>query len=68
MRLEWGDARMGFDALQSYQEGSFATEGVPTQKAQRLGFGLGKRLHGMDRYYFSHGYHNKPSPIKTVRF
>jgi hypothetical protein len=51
--LGWGDARLGFDGLQSIQEGRLATEGVPTQKAQRLGFNIGLKLRSKDSYYRS---------------
>jgi hypothetical protein len=33
--LTWGTARLGFDALQSKQQGTFATEGQTTQMAQK---------------------------------
>ncbi len=39
--LNWGLARLGFDALESYQKGHLATEGTPTQKAQKIGFNIG---------------------------
>ena len=51
--LGWGDARLGFDGLQSIQEGRLATEGVPTQKAQRLDFNIGLKLRSKDSYYRS---------------
>ena len=51
--LGWGDARLGFDGLQSTQEGRLATEGVPTQKAQRLGYNIGLKLRSKDSYYRS---------------
>jgi len=35
--LSWSTARMGFDGLESYQQGKFATEGNTTQFAQRAG-------------------------------
>jgi len=39
--LDWGTARIGFDALESYQQGSLSSEGRATQSAQRLGHSLG---------------------------
>lgn len=35
--LSWETARLGFDGLESYQQGRLATEGMTTQSAQRLG-------------------------------
>jgi hypothetical protein len=43
--LSWGAARAGFDALESYQQGGFATEGQPTQRAQRVGFDAGSAVY-----------------------
>lgn len=42
--LGWGEARAGFDTLQSYQEGKLSTEGKTTQQAQKVGFGLGHKV------------------------
>ncbi|MGY6744903.1 MAG: RHS repeat-associated core domain-containing protein [Cecembia sp.] len=42
--LSWGVARLGFDALQSIQERGIATEGVPTQSAQKVGFSIGSQI------------------------
>jgi hypothetical protein len=42
--LSWGAARLGFDALQSIQERGIATEGVPTQSAQKVGFSIGSQI------------------------
>jgi len=39
--LSWNDARMGFDALQSYQDGKPSTEGQTTQLAEKAGYNLG---------------------------
>uniref|UniRef100_UPI0025E9C706 DUF6443 domain-containing protein n=1 Tax=uncultured Chryseobacterium sp. TaxID=259322 RepID=UPI0025E9C706 len=39
--LAWGVARLGFDGLQSTQEGKFATEGQTTQQAQKVGHNVG---------------------------
>ncbi|WP_330746901.1 DUF6443 domain-containing protein [Chryseobacterium sp. CP-77] len=39
--LTWGTGRLGFDALQSWQQRSFATEGQTTQMAQKVGHSLG---------------------------
>ncbi|MCB4234735.1 hypothetical protein LDL59_05410 [Kaistella anthropi] len=33
--LGWAEARLGFDTLQSYQEGKLSTEGKTTQQAQK---------------------------------
>ena len=41
--LGWGGGRLGFDALESYQKGAFATEGQPTKRAQRIGFEIGTK-------------------------
>ncbi|MFY7815530.1 MAG: RHS repeat-associated core domain-containing protein, partial [Chryseobacterium taeanense] len=42
--LSWGMARLGFDALQSKQEGKLATEGQTTQQAQKVGFNVGRQV------------------------
>jgi len=42
--LSWGMARLGFDALESGQQGGFAAEGQPTQRAEKIGYGVGARL------------------------
>ena len=39
--MSWSDARLGFDALQSKQQGQLATEGQTSQLAERVGFNLG---------------------------
>ena len=39
--LTWGTSRLGFDTLQSKQQGTFATEGQTTQQAQRVGHNVG---------------------------
>lgn len=39
--MGWGASRVAFDALESYQKGGFATEGQPTQRAQRAGHNVG---------------------------
>lgn len=46
--LSWSFSRLGFDTLQSIQEGGFATEGTPTQLAQNIGFRLGQLLNEFD--------------------
>lgn len=51
--LTWGQARVGFDALQSYQEGKPATEGMTTQLAQRIGFHLGAENYANDHPWSS---------------
>ncbi|MCY1518568.1 hypothetical protein D9M68_532890 [compost metagenome] len=42
--LSWGVARLGFDALESKQLSKIAVEGQPSQRAERVGFGVGSRL------------------------
>ncbi|RKR84480.1 hypothetical protein BDD43_4719 [Mucilaginibacter gracilis] len=42
--MSWSDARLGFDALQSKQQGQIATEGQTTQMAERVGYGLGVNM------------------------
>ncbi len=42
--LSWGDARLGFDALQSYQQRDIATEGATSQAAQKIGHQAGLQL------------------------
>jgi RHS repeat-associated protein len=39
--LTWNEARLGFDALQSYQDGKPSIEGPTTQEAQKAGYDLG---------------------------
>jgi RHS repeat-associated protein len=46
--LSWGEARLGFDALQTIQERQISREGTPTQKAQRIGHAIGVRLRKVD--------------------
>ncbi|SIT25258.1 RHS repeat-associated core domain-containing protein [Chryseobacterium ureilyticum] len=41
--LTWGTGRLGFDALQSWQQGGLATEGQTTQQAQKVGHTLGHK-------------------------
>ena len=45
--LSWEIARLGFDALQSKQQGRFATEGQPTQRAERVGYNIGIKLYNV---------------------
>ncbi len=52
--LPWGIARLGFDGLQTYQEGTWrdkqwSTEGEPTQKAQKIGYDIGESLRGREK-------------------
>lgn len=47
--LSWGVARVGFDALESYQQGEFVTEGQPTQRAQRVGFDKGSAVYNQTK-------------------
>lgn len=42
--LSWVNARAGFDALETYQQGSLSTEGQPTKRAERVGFNVGSKL------------------------
>ncbi|KAA0229733.1 hypothetical protein EDS67_10815 [candidate division KSB1 bacterium] len=46
--LSWEQARLGFDALESWQRGRITKEGVPSQKAQKLGYTIGVRLRKVD--------------------
>lgn len=39
--LSWAQARLGFDLLESKQQGKIAVEGQTTQQAQRIGYNLG---------------------------
>jgi len=39
--LSWGEARLGFDALESRQNGRLSIEGAPSQAAENVGFHLG---------------------------
>ena len=39
--LFWGEARLGFDAYQSFKSRRITTEGAATQAAQRIGFSAG---------------------------
>jgi RHS repeat-associated protein len=39
--LDWKTARMGFDLLESYQNGRLSTEAMVTQRAERLGYNVG---------------------------
>lgn len=39
--LTWAQARVGFDGLQSKQDGKFSLEGPTTQFAERAGYNLG---------------------------
>ena len=48
--MSWGVARAGFDGLESYQEGRLATEGQPTQQAQRVGHSAGKRANESSKF------------------
>ena len=40
--LYWIEARLGFDAYQSFKSRRFCSEGAATQAAQRLGFTAGQ--------------------------
>jgi RHS repeat-associated protein len=39
--LTWNEARLGFDGLQSKQDGKLSLEGPTTQEAERAGYNLG---------------------------
>ncbi|RQO80217.1 hypothetical protein DBR40_00950 [Pedobacter sp. KBW01] len=39
--INWKEARLGFDSLQTYQEGKISSEGKPTQLAQKIGHSVG---------------------------
>ena len=43
--VKWGSTRLACDALESWQNGKLSSEGMPTQKAQRLGYNLGIKLY-----------------------
>ena len=45
--LDWSSARMGFDALESYQNSRLSTEGMTTQRAERLGYNAGTQKYGL---------------------
>jgi hypothetical protein len=42
--LPWGVARLGFDGYQSIKSKRLTREGQTTQKAQRVGYNIGKKL------------------------
>lgn len=44
--LSWGEARLGFDALESVQRLDIASEGQPTQRAERTGYNTGLKFYG----------------------
>ena len=46
--LSWNDARLGFDALQSYEQGMIASEGQTTQLAERIGYDQGNTVWAKD--------------------
>ncbi len=39
--MNWKTARLGFDALESIQNGKLSSEGMTTQKAERMGYEAG---------------------------
>jgi RHS repeat-associated protein len=43
--LSWGTARIGFNALESKQQGRLATEGSATQAAQNVGWEMGTKVY-----------------------
>ncbi|MBS1760084.1 MAG: hypothetical protein JST23_08185, partial [Bacteroidetes bacterium] len=48
----WAMTRIAFDALESVQQKRFATEGRPTQLAEKLGFNVGRNLFLKEREKF----------------
>jgi RHS repeat-associated protein len=48
--FSWGSSRLAFDALESYQKGGLATEGQPTQQAQRLGHNVGYSVYQQRKF------------------
>ncbi len=46
--VSWEAARLVFDALESIQEMEITKEGIPSQKAQKLGYTIGVRLRKVD--------------------
>jgi RHS repeat-associated protein len=52
--LNWQQARLGFDALQSHQEGRITTEGWTTKLAQQVGFHLGATSDAQEHPYPAH--------------
>ncbi|MCJ8155560.1 RHS repeat-associated core domain-containing protein [Chryseobacterium sp. SSA4.19] len=50
--LTWGTARLGYDTLESKQQGTFATEGQTTQQAQKVGHTLGHKNYNNRRAAF----------------
>ena len=39
--MNWKTARIGFDALESFQNSRLSSEGMTTQKAERMGYEAG---------------------------
>jgi hypothetical protein len=54
--LSWSRARVGFDALESWQKKTITSEAIPTQKAQRVGHNIGLRLWKSEGRMTSRGY------------
>ena len=43
--MEWSTARLGYDGLQSYQQGSLSRESSSTQYGQKLGHRIGSQMY-----------------------
>ncbi|UUC46715.1 hypothetical protein [Flavobacterium cerinum] len=56
----WRVSRLGFDGLQSWQEKGIATEGRPTQMAQKVGHNVGSAN-------FSRRYQNQLNQIRAAK-
>jgi len=61
--LSWGTARAGFDALQSWQDKGFSTEGQPSQRAQRIGHDIGIKLYNDAQLQFQIKNNQRPIPF-----
>lgn len=60
--MGWSEARLGFDARESYQQGRIATEGATTQNAKRVGFDAGRARYSKDHPWKSLLNPAKPYP------
>jgi RHS repeat-associated protein len=61
--LTWGQARLGFDLLESKQQGKFALEGAPTQAAQKAGYNLGVKTFKAQHTFKGLNFANPPFPV-----
>jgi len=59
--ISWGEARLAFDALESKQQGKFATEGMTTQSAEKTGWQMGVR-HFKDTHPWNFSSPDNPFP------